>query len=54
MFTWFLVMFGLVGIAMLFRAPLASDLVFAVAYASVSVFFKGERSFAQFSKAFKG
>lgn len=39
MFTWFLVMFGLVGIAMLFRAPLASDLVFAVAYASVSVFF---------------
>ena len=32
-------MFAIVGIAMLFRAPLASDPVFAVAYAIVSVFF---------------
>ena len=39
MFAFFLVMFAIVGIAMLFRAPLASDPVFAVAYAIVSVFF---------------
>ena len=39
MFTFFLVVFGIAGIAMLFREPLVSDLVFAVAYAVVSVFF---------------
>ena len=39
MFVFFLVLFGIAGIAMLFRAPLVSDPVFAVAYAIVSVFF---------------
>lgn len=39
MFAFFLAMFGIAGIAMLFRAPLASDPVFAVAYAVVSVIF---------------
>ena len=39
MFTLILAMFGIAGVAMLFRAPLASDPLFALAYAVVSVFF---------------
>jgi len=35
---FFLALFGLLGIAMLFRAPLLSDPIFAVAYAVISLF----------------